>query len=101
MPPRKILKICPPEPVDLIWKDFDGNCEAVNVVLATCTITKNATLHGKWPFMVGGYALTLISLYSVMLKPRIPAIFYLCKEYYNYYSVFKRMGRLKCNSFAK
>ena len=98
MPPRKILKICPPQPVDLIWKDFDGNCEAVNVVLATCTVTKNATLHGKWPFMVGGYALTLISLYSIMLKPRIP---YLCKEYYNYYGVFKRMGRLKCNSFAK
>ena len=48
------------------------NCEAVNVVLATCTVTKYATLHGKWPFMVGGYGLTLISLCSVMLK--------LCKD---------------------
>ena len=40
--PRKILKIYPPE----IWSGsiLMENCEAVNVVLATCTVTKYATL---------------------------------------------------------
>ena len=27
---------------------------AVNAVLATCTITNDSTLNGKYPFMMGG-----------------------------------------------
>ena len=62
---------------------MDEYCEAVNVVLATCTITKNATLASG-------------QLWCVAICPDLDQPLQCdVKEYYN--SIFKRMGRLKCN----